>query len=291
MEWFYLALLSAISLALADAFTKRDFQKSTGQEMLLVRFFVPGVLLFPIALLGDYPAINSDFWIWIALLIPLELVAMLLYSLAIRDCALYLTLPYLAFTPVFNVLTANLVLGESITAQKLLGILLVVIGAYFLNVNKETLGGSRNILLPLKAIFTQRGARLMLMAAIVYSVTSVLGKGALQYGVEPGIFGAFYFSVIGAVSLILILLTKPASIQVVIKKPGKSLLVGFFMSAMVVSHFLSLATIEVAYMIAVKRTSLLFGIVLGAFMFSEKNLSQHFFAGSLMVIGVGIIFI
>lgn len=290
MEWFYLALLSAISLAFADAFSKKYFQKQSGLEILLIRFFVPGILLLPIALGGEYPSANSEFWLWIIILIPLELLAMLLYSLAIRDCPLYLTLPYLAFTPVFNVLTANLMLGESITLQKLVGILLVVCGAYFLNVEKQRESGLEKYLLPLKAIVTQKGARLMLAAAIVYSITSVLGKGAVKY-IDPAIFGAFYFSAIGFACLILTIAIKPSSVKVIVAKPRYSLLVGVFMAAMVVSHFLSIAAIEVAYMIAVKRTSLLFGIVLGAVMFSEKNLSQHFFAGFLMVAGVGIIFI
>jgi len=58
---------------------------------------------------------------------------------------------------------------------------------------------------------------------------------------------------------------------------------------MVISHFMAIALVEVAYMITVKRTSLLFGMVLGALMFSEKGLVQHFVAGMLMVIGVGVI--
>ena len=290
MDWFYLALLSALSLAFADTFSKKYFQENSGYELLLVRFFVPGLLLLPVTLTGSYPDIGSEFWLWIAILIPLELLAMLLYSLAIRDTALHLTLPYLAFTPVFNVLTGDLMLGESITPQKLVGILLVVSGAYLLNINKRTDSLTNNLLQPIKAIVTQRGSRLMLMAAIVYSITSVMGKGAVQY-IKPEIFGAFYFSIIGFSALVLMLFIRPGSIRVFVKKPSYSLLVGLCMSIMVISHFLSIAEIEVAYMIAVKRTSLLFGIILGAIFFAERHLIQHFIAGSVMVAGVAIILI
>ena len=131
---------------------------------------------------------------------------------------------------------------------------------------------------------------LMLMAAIVYSVTSVMGKGATLF-VKPEIFGAFYFSIIGFVGLLLVLAIRPSSINVLIRKPGYSLLVGVCLAVMVVSHFLSIAQIEVAYMIAVKRTSLLFGIILGAVFFAEKQVSQHFIAGAIMVTGVAIILI
>jgi uncharacterized membrane protein len=54
----------------------------------------------------------------------------------------------------------------------------------------------------------------------------------------------------------------------------------------VVSHFLALAKVEVAYMIAVKRTSLLFGIVYGTLWFAEPALPQRLLGGFLMVAGV-----
>ena len=290
MEWFYLALISAISLAFADAFSKKYFQACSGWELLLIRFSVPGILLLPATIAGSYPSIDSVFWWWIAGLVPLELLAMLLYSLAIRDSALYLTLPYLAFTPVINVITGNLILGESVSSDKFLGILLVVFGAYLLNSKKHAITHPKHLLLPLMSIVTEKGSRLMLIAAIVYSFTSVLGKGAMQY-VEPKYFGAFYFSVIGIVGLLFSLLIKPKSVAVIYRQPISTLAVAGFMGAMVISHFLAIALVEVAYMITVKRTSLLFGIILGALMFSEKGLAQHFVAGALMVIGVAVILI
>jgi drug/metabolite transporter (DMT)-like permease len=290
MEWFYLALISAISLAFADAFAKKYFQACSAWEMLLVRFTVPGIMLLPITLSGSYPPVDSPFWWWIAGLAPLELLAMMLYSLAIRDSALYLTLPYLAFTPVINVVTGNLILGESVSSEKLVGILLVVFGAYLLNSKKHAISHPRHLLLPLIAIVSEKGSRLMLIAAIIYSFTSVLGKGAMQYA-EPEYFGAFYFSVLGVAGLLLGLLARPNSMTVIYRQPVSVLTVAVFMCVMVVSHFLAIALVEVAYMITVKRTSLLFGIILGALMFSEKGLAQHFVAGALMVIGVGVILI
>ena len=42
-------------------------------------------------------------------------------------------------------------------------------------------------------------------------------------------------------------------------------------------------------MIAVKRTSLLFGILLGALFFHERDLTAHILAGGLMLGGVFLI--
>ena len=53
-----------------------------------------------------------------------------------------------------------------------------------------------------------------------------------------------------------------------------------------VTHFLAIQQVEVAYMIAVKRTSLLFGILYGALLFHETGLGRNLFAGGLMLGGV-----
>ena len=47
--------------------------------------------------------------------------------------------------------------------------------------------------------------------------------------------------------------------------------------------------VEVAYMIAVKRSSLLFGIIYGALIFRERGLGAHLLAGMLMLGGVFLI--
>jgi len=290
MDWFYFALLSAFSLAVADAFTKKFFQQQNVWELLLIRFTIPGILLIPGALQSVLPGLASPFWLWVGALIPLELIAMMIYSMAIRDSALHLTLPYLAFTPVINVVTGQLLLGETVSLKKLFGIVLVVCGAYILNCSRQVFSHPRYLLLPLKAIVTERGSRLMLLAAVIYSFTSVMGKGALHY-MDPHNFGAIYFFIMGCASLFLVAVTKPDSIKVLRVKPWQVLIVAVCMSAMVITHFIAIAQVQVAYMIAVKRTSLLFGIILGALMFGEKQLTQHLIAGLLMVVGVAAILI
>jgi drug/metabolite transporter (DMT)-like permease len=47
--------------------------------------------------------------------------------------------------------------------------------------------------------------------------------------------------------------------------------------------------VQVAYMIGLKRTSILFGILLGALWLGETRLLQHLLAAGLMVLGVVLI--
>ncbi len=288
MLWLPLTLLCAFSLATADAVTKKRLGAYTARELTLIRFVFPGFFLAPILFLLPFPDLPAPFWGWLSALIPLEILAMVLYMRAIRDSPLSLTLPYLAFTPVFTIITGFLFLGEKISLSGFLGILLVVAGAYLLNFERALTHPRRILLAPFQAIIREPGSRLMLVVAIIYSATSVMGKGAMQY-VPASFFGAFYLSLLGVITVVIFTARQPKLISVLWRHPWTHLFIGFMMALMIVTHFLAIQQIEVSYMIAVKRTSLLFGIVYGALLFSEKGLLQHFSAGVIMVFGVVII--
>ncbi len=288
MDWFALALLCAFSLATADAVTKKQLAGYSAQELLLVRFGASALLLAPLLFILPWSWPPLAFWGWVAALVPLELLAMGLYLLAIRDSPLAHTLPYLAFTPVMTSLTGAMVLGETITGAGFAGVLLVMVGAYVLNLEHARHGAGMAWLAPLRAIYSERGSRLMLAVAALYSMTSVMGKAALQY-MPPQIFGPFYWSFVGVVCVLIFAARSPRALGVLWRRPRWHLAVGVLMALMVMTHFLALERVEVAYMLSVKRTSLLFGIVYGALFFGERHLRRHFLAGTLMCAGVAVI--
>jgi drug/metabolite transporter (DMT)-like permease len=236
-------------------------------------------------LLQPWPVLVLPFWGWVASLLPLEILAMWLYMRAIRESPLSLTLPYLAFTPVFNILTGYLLLGETVTLPGFAGIMLVVSGAWLLNLDHARTENGINLLAPFRAVARERGSRLMLGVAVLYSLTSVLGKGAMQY-VPPGFFGPFYFLLLGLATTVVFSSREVKPWRVLTRHPRAHLLVGLAMGLMVVTHFYAIQHVEVAYMIAVKRTSLLFGMLYGAWLFAETGLGKNLSAGVLMILGV-----
>jgi len=284
MQWYYLALISAFTVALADAFTKKGFRGYSTFALLLVRFGIPGILLTPVSIYLGLPPVEKMFWVYLLACIPLELSAMWLYSIAIRDYPLHLTLPFLAFTPVFNILTGYIFLGETIRLLGLAGILLVVFGTYILNIDHLMIN-RKDLLAPFRAVIRVRGSLLMLITAAIYSLTSVFSKGAMNYA-SPQTFGAFYFVAVGAAALVFVMVFRPVTIVDVLGQKKYALLIGVAMSIMVVTHFLAIAQVEVAYMISVKRVSMLFGILLGAWLFRDVRFSQHIPAAVIMLIGV-----
>ncbi len=288
MHWLALSLICAFCLASSDAAAKHWLRSAGARELVAIRLGLSGLLLTPWVLTFDVPELPPAFWAWLALIVPLEIVAMLLYMKAIRDYPLALTVPYLAFTPVLVVATGWVVLGERVDGNGLLGILLVVAGSWLLNFEQSDRLRLSTLLAPLRAIVANPGSRLMLATAAIYAITSVGGKAAMQW-MPPEQFGAFYFVVLGAVTLLLLGLTHPASLRVRRHGLGPLLIVAGFMAVMVVTHFMALAQVEAAYMIAVKRTSLLFGMLYGAMLFGERHLGRHLIAGTLMVAGVATI--
>jgi len=287
MSWLGLALLCALSLALADAASKKWLSGAPTSTLTLIRSGLPGVLLLPAIFFIDVSRLPWAFWAWVISAMPLEILAMALYTRAIQESPLSKTLPYMAFTPVFAILTGWVLLGEQVSHQGLAGILLVAGGAWGLNL--EHAGWHpRTWLRPFRAMLVQRGARLMLAVAAIYAVTAALGKGAVAY-MDGAEFGALYFIVLTACAFLYFGLREPAAVRGALGAKWPAWLVAALLAFMVVTHFMALAQAGTAYMIAVKRTSVLFGVILGAWVFREDRLTQHLGAALLMVAGVALI--
>jgi drug/metabolite transporter (DMT)-like permease len=213
--------------------------------------------------------------------LPLEALAFFCYMKAIRIAPLSLCLPFLAFTPAFLMLTGLAILGERISNRGAMGILLIVAGSYVLNFSKIKV----DMLEPFREIFRQQGSRLMLATAMLYSATSVIGKAAILHS-NPYFFAVVYFLVF---TLVIGLLApffekQPSSWRSVPLFPG--VLIGLFMALMIFSHMLAIAKIEVAYMISIKRTSMLFGVAYGIFWFKEERALQRLAGAAIMLVGV-----
>lgn len=128
----------------------------------------------------------------------------------------------------------------------------------------------------------------MLMVAIIYSFTSVGGKAAMSY-VGAMNFAAFYIPLVGISALLLVVAVEPKRVLVFVDTPGWHLFIGILFTIMLVTHFLALSKVEAAYMVAVKRSSMVFGILYGAWMFHEKGLLKNSVSATLMVAGVTLI--
>lgn len=229
----------------------------------------------------EIPRLDRHFFVVILILLPLEAVALILYMKAIKISPLSITLPFLALSPIFMIFTSNLILGERLDGFGIMGVVFTALGAYLLHVRTTKQG----IWAPFKAIGRERGSLYMIIVAFLYSITSNLGKMAIQHS-SPLFFTATYLPIL-AVSLFPVLVWKNhGKIKQIFSHGTLFSLIGLAIVFATITHFLAVNIAEVPYVISVKRMSLLFGIIYGAVWFKETNIMERLIGGGVMIVGV-----
>jgi drug/metabolite transporter (DMT)-like permease len=280
--WILLALLSAFTLATSDALTKRALETCNEYLVAWFRLLFSLPILIAYLLLFPRPKLDYQFFRAFIFALPLEILSVIFYIKALRLSPLSLTLPFLSLTPVFVIVVSYALLGEKVSLQGMTGILFIAAGSYVLHIHELNKG----ILDPIKAIVMEKGSVLMILVALIYSITSPLGKMAIQHS-SPLFFGATY------VVLLTLFFTPVALWQgrhdirnFVAKKYYRGLAVpGIFYSIMVASHMMAISLTHVAYMISVKRTSVLIGVLYGYFLFREKHIKERLAGAIIMFVG------
>jgi uncharacterized membrane protein len=64
---------------------------------------------------------------------------------------------------------------------------------------------------------------------------------------------------------------------------------GIFYSFMVISHMIAISLAQVAYVITIKRMSLVIGVLYGYLFFREKNIRERLLGAALMFLGFAIV--
>ncbi|MEW6108726.1 MAG: DMT family transporter [Nitrospirota bacterium] len=280
--WVVLSLISAFSLATSDAFTKKALKGSNEYLVAWFRLLFTMPLLIVIWLFIPVPELDKEFYRAFFIALPIELVTVVLYIKALKLSPLSLTLPFLALTPVFLIFNAYFIVGEKVSFIGGAGIFSIAFGSYLLNIKEIRKG----ILEPLKAISREKGSILMICVALLYSFTSSLGKMAIEHS-SPLFFGITYF-------IALTVLFAPVGLWMgrgdlnsfVAGRRYLSLIIpGLFYGLMIATHMTAMKLTKVAYMISIKRASLLIGVLYGYILFREENIKGRALGALLMFIG------
>lgn len=284
MIWTAFALISAFSVSVADLLTKKYLSADSVWVVYWVRIAYAVPFLIISANMYPVSRLPAEFWMIMIPLVIIETCAGILYAKAIQISPLSLTIPFMAFTPVFLLGVGYIILGEKPTPMGTAGVLMVACGAYMLNIHHTKYG----FLAPIKAVFKEKGSWMMLTVALLYSFSSSFGKKALSF-TEPLFYSAFYMTLVAVVDFPIMFALTGYRPKLFFKKPAVFLAVGLAMAVMNLTHFMAVGNMNVAYMIAVKRMNLLFSIIWGFWFFGEERIAQNIFACILMIGGVIII--
>jgi len=258
----------------------------------------PVPLLFVLAA-GMIPAFIG-WWIWADAAVPsagywlpglgsvlLNVVANLIFLEAVRISPLSLTIPMLSLTPVFTSLLAIPLLGERPGRLEWLGIAAVVLGAFWLNVDRQRESSE----LPIwRRLGKERGSLLMVLVAALWSLALPLDKLAVASASVPA-HGTILSAGVALV-LVLVLLVRPgeSSFSEVRRWSG---LVTALVTVSVLALGLQLVAITrvwVGLVETLKRAvGSLLALVSGWLFFGEQIDLQQVLAVLLMGAGVGLV--
>ena len=278
------ALIAALLVAGADALSKKAAAKQSVYLISLSRW----VFALPVLALMTFQAavprgLGWDVLIYLLILIPLEILAMILYIKAIARYDLSMTVPLLSLTPLFLLVTGSVFLGETITPVGIAGVLVVLTGIYIMNITSLKEG----LLAPFRAVLSNRGAVLVIIVALLYTVTSTLGKKVVL--ITGSTFFSFWYLLLLAIGIIPVIYLKGESPLHVFKNFKMNLLIGTLIGLASYSQFAAYTFAPIAYVIAVKRTSIIFSVLLGRLVFQEGAFGKRAFGALLAFIGVVLI--
>lgn len=284
MLWLLLAGLTAIFESLKEVSSKHNL-KNIDEYVVswAIRIFALPFLL-PLLFFIEIPVLNESFWIALIFGSALNLVATIVYMKAIKSSDLSITIPMVTFTPLFLLLTSPLIIGEFTNIYGIIGIVLIVLGSYMLNIKQRKNG----YLAPFRALLSEPGPKLMLIVALIWSITSNIDK--IGVGNSSPIFWVIAINVTLATLMFPIMVYKSKNCKKILQKDYKILLpVGLFSALSLIFHMTAITLTLVAYVISIKRLNIVLSILFGHFLFKEENVKERLVGAVIMVVGVIII--
>ncbi len=266
--WYFFALLSACSSTLRRAGDKQLSYKlnylTLGWAQLLCS--LPIVILAQI-LFGTFHnplTLGTEFWlstvVYAAILYPLFLY---FYINSIKSGELSKVLPIQSLTPIFVMITARIFIGQTPTPLAVLGIFIVVLGVYILNLKGKYLHN------PLKVFSGDKANAFMLASLAITAFAGVCDKVAIQAS-SP----VYYTLVNTCISLVvLFFISSVIKVNVVptLKKLTKPLLAsGTLAGTSFLLYVFALQSGPLAYVSTIKSTSILMGSIVGFIYFKER---------------------
>jgi drug/metabolite transporter (DMT)-like permease len=281
MTWLGLAILTAFFESLKDVFSKKSLKFLDEYLVACAGMAIASIALLPILAVVGIPKLGPNFWMALTIGGSLNVVAYTLYVKAIRLADLSLMSPLSTLTPLFLLITSPLIVKEVPTVWDAVGVFLIVIGSYVLNLNASASGFWG----PLRSIFRNKGTRMMVVVAFIWSITSTFDKVGVMNS-SPIFWAIVLFGSIALGILPLIILNSKNPIQGIRSHWRLLLAAGLANGIGVGCQMVAVGMVAVTQVIAVKRMSGLVSVIFGHFLFGEKGIRERLLGAGIMVTGV-----
>lgn len=286
--WFLYALLGAIGKSYSGLFRKKMAGNVSGEMYMWLSYGAILVVLCPILFTssGTMLAMLQQSWMIVLGVSVSSISATLLNIEALKREELSYTAPLNAFVPVFTLIIAALFLNETLHIVGVLGIFVIVIGAYVININA---GETAKWYLPLVRLFKNTGARITLAVTFSFAINSIFIKALTNQSFDS--FSILYITTaITWILLAYVPFTRRREFALVAKS-NKLVVIGGAVSSFAGTffHILAVAGTYASYAVAVRRLEAPISILLGWRHLKETNIRNKLIGSAFMVVGAAII--
>lgn len=284
MEWFILALTSALLSASAAISQKRVLFDLDALEFSFLISIFNLIFSIPFLFAVDYSAVNELSLLFLYFKTILGALAFWCVMLAIKNMEISGALPLMVLTPGLVAVFAFLLLGETLVKFEIFGMLLLLSGTYIL----ERRGN--DLLQPFKVFYKSKNHHYIIFALLLFTATNILDKWLLRdFKLEPFAFMGFQqiFLMINFTVMILLFGMKPKKLISNLDKGLWRWII--FISILTVGYrYTQIEAVKiapVALVLSMKRTSVFFATVIGGKIFKEHHLLRKTIATLIMIGG------
>ncbi len=287
--WLILSVLTGVFFGIQSVVLKILSSRFEQEQILMYLFFIAGAMLFPAIFIAPHPLNTGPFMVAFTVSLVLNTVAYRLLLNAIANYPVSIVMPFVGLTPLFLTLTSFLILGEAITRFKLMGIVLIVLGGFILQLPAEISWKNVKSSPLVKLInFRERGIYLMVLVAFIWSITASVEKIAVRSS-SPEFYGAFIHLGLGGMFW---LQQKRKNARHQFHGASGSLLLialGLISGALAWCQLTAIKMTLVSYVIAFKRAGVLVSTLLGFLILKERNYVKSLSGTLLIILGATII--
>lgn len=282
--WVFLALGAALLTSFNPVLYKRMLRDT--EPVVLVW----GVTLLSLPLLGIFafilsPALPSIDGVFVASVLGsaiLNVIAHLASTKALKLADISLVTPLLIFSPVFTVLISIVFLNEIPSVTGMLGVVLVLIGAYVINYDTEY-----DWLTPFKSLMLTPGVGLVLLAGLLWAITPLFEKTAILH-TEPESprFAALVST--GLLTLILspfVMARGKSKVVGMMRHRTSLLLAGLIAGTAPILGYTAFSLGYVGYVTTLFKLSTLLTVIWGSVLLKEGDFRPRLSASMIMVVG------
>ncbi len=270
--WILYALISGIFVSLREMYIKRYIRQSPEIISFTTRFY--GSFIFIIfALQGNIKITNIPVFIGItAVTVIITAFATLIRLHMIKTEELSLTTPWLGLVPMFIVLWSILLYREFPAGTALIGIILVCIGGFIINLQ----GGRIEI---------KRASLWMLLTALMLGLTTTLDK--LAIGASSAITYSLIWTITSTVFMYGIAKRKNKKVMLLDKHLMMQavLWVGEFLFQMLAVQSISTISSGQTYVKTLTMLNIVVTTVVSSLIFQEGNRRKRIFSACMIFLG------